>query len=275
MRQVDENLAEAQRLLGSAEPPTATMRPSGSPQPVLAPQWQSDSAAAATTVSAQIRAQHATAAALADQTRNLVAEATAVGQDAQRHLAAIRDQWEVDKTALSVMPRTPERDDAIIAAGQRRVLEAADVVQTAAERFDQAAGQVRRATAELPHPVAHVDPKPLPPASGTVCCYIGTEDGDVSVCPKNTDTYTYFDKDGNYVAKSATSGEVTIMHRPGPQPEWPQSCWLPSADADRSICGPGTINWVYPKDGYIITEELGPDGKSHIRFQTPPGPLIP
>ncbi|WP_420845773.1 hypothetical protein, partial [Mycobacterium timonense] len=62
--------------------------------------------------------------------------------DAQRRLGGIRNEWETDKTALSAMPRTPDRDGAIIAAGQRRVLEAANVVQTAAERFDQAAGKV-------------------------------------------------------------------------------------------------------------------------------------
>ena len=115
-------------------------------------------------------------------------------------------------------------------------------------------------------PAAHVEPKPLPPAAGTVCCYIGTADGDLSVCPENTDTYTYFDKDGNYVAKSASSGEVTIMHPPGPLALDPTGCFLPSAGADRAICGPGTTSWTYPQDGYLITEVLLPNGRP--RFGT-------
>lgn len=107
-------------------------------------------------------------------------------------------------------------------------------------------------------------------------CYIGTEDGDVvKLCPPDTDTVTYFDKDGNYVSKDLDTGEVTIMHPPGPQDDAPTDCWLPSADADRSICGPRTTTWTYPRDGYLITEQLGPDGKTHITFRTPPGPLIP
>ncbi|EUA17501.1 hypothetical protein I552_0702 [Mycobacterium xenopi 3993] len=187
MRQVDETLAEAQRLLGSSEPPAVTPRPTSSPQPVPPPQWQSGSATAATAVSAEISAQHGTFAALGDQTRTLVAEANTESMDAQRRLGGIRNEWETDKTALSAMPRTPDRDGAIIAAGQRRVLEAANVVQTAAERFDQAAGKVRRATAELPHPLAHVDPKPPPnPADADVrpyACYLGSKDNDpVKIC---------------------------------------------------------------------------------------------
>jgi hypothetical protein len=123
---------------------------------------------------------------------------------------------------------------------------------------------------------AYVPPKPPPPAPPKpALCYIGTEDGDLSQCPPDTDTVTYVDKDGNYASKDLNSGVVTVMHRPGPIEGPPTVCWMPSANADRSICGPNTTSWMYPRDGHIITDEIGPDGKAHTRFNTPQGPLIP
>jgi Excreted virulence factor EspC, type VII ESX diderm len=128
-----------------------------------------------------------------------------------------------------------------------------------------------------PLPQIHIEPTPPPPPRPSApVCWIGTENGDVAkLCPPHTDTVTYVDKDGNYVSKDLQTGEVTTMYRPGPSDQYPTLCWLPSADADRSICGPGTNTWMFPHNGFLITEELGPDGKIHIKFQTPLGPLIP
>jgi hypothetical protein len=107
-------------------------------------------------------------------------------------------------------------------------------------------------------------------------CWIGTKDGDVHrLCPSDTDTVTYVDDDGNYVAKTVPGGEITIMHRPGPIDGNPTVCWLPHAGADRTICGPAATSWMYPSGGFLITEETGTDGKVHIAFQTPLGPLNP
>ena len=125
-------------------------------------------------------------------------------------------------------------------------------------------------------PTAHVDPKPPPSRPAGTCCWIGTENGDVSrLCPPDTDTVTYVDKDGNYVAKDLDTGTVTVMMRPGSDSGAGHSCWLGSATADRSICGPNTTQWTYPRDGYLITERLEPDGSIQIIFQTPLGPLAP
>lgn len=126
-------------------------------------------------------------------------------------------------------------------------------------------------------PLAYVDPTPPPPAQAAPpVCFIGTADGDVAaLCPADTDTVSYVDDDGNYVFKDLQSGEVTVSMRPGPVDGDPQTCWLPTAGASRSICGPDTTSWMYPKDGFLITEELGPDGKPRIGFQTPAGPLVP
>ncbi|MCV6991783.1 hypothetical protein H7I87_18690 [Mycobacterium timonense] len=296
MRQVDETLAEAQRLLGSSEPPAVTPRPTSSPQPVPPPQWQSGSATAATAVSAEISAQHGTFAALGDQTRTLVAEANTESMDAQRRLGGIRNEWETDKTALSAMPRTPDRDGAIIAAGQRRVLEAANVVQTAAERFDQAAGKVRRATAELPHPLAHVDPKPPPnPADADVrpyACYLGSKDNDpVKICGPTPALHTWYVDNGRFVqiegdkvtpqAKveiSAGPGEImeTITNPAGKVGE--VRVWLSGPPSPQDFekwteGGQRDVNfWWQNPDGSIGVDRRWRDGKVIYQGSIPPGP---
>lgn len=126
-------------------------------------------------------------------------------------------------------------------------------------------------------PEIYVGPKPPPPTQPQASvCYIGAEDGDVAtLCPPDTDTVSYVDKAGNYVFKDLDSGQVTVHMKPGPVDGNPQVCWLPSAGADRSICGPGTTSWMYPRDGFLVTEEQGSDAKPRITFQTPPGPLNP
>jgi hypothetical protein len=125
-------------------------------------------------------------------------------------------------------------------------------------------------------PAAHVDPKPPPSRPAGTCCWIGTENGDVaSLCPPDTDTVTYVDKDNNYVSKDLGTGEVTVMMRPGPISSVGNDCWLGSADADRSICGPNAIRWTYARGGYLVTEQLDPDGTIRVIRQTPLGPLIP
>jgi hypothetical protein len=129
-------------------------------------------------------------------------------------------------------------------------------------------------------PQAHVAPKPPPPPTAhgePPCCYIVGEDGDVNaLCPPGTKIVTYYDKHGNYVSKDLQTGHVNIMAMPGPDPDMPNLCHLPSATADRSICGPGTTEWDYPgAGGNLIFEELQPNGTTRIRFNTPPGPLVP
>jgi hypothetical protein len=123
---------------------------------------------------------------------------------------------------------------------------------------------------------AYVPPKPLPPVAAGSLCWIATKDGDVQrLCPSDTDTVTYVDDDGNYVAKTVPGGEITILHRPGPMDGNPTACWLPHAGADRSICGPAATSWTYPDGGFLVTEETGPDGKVRVIFHSPLGPLNP
>ena len=129
-------------------------------------------------------------------------------------------------------------------------------------------------------PTARLVPQPPPPPKevATPVCYIVTEDGDAAaLCGPDTTEVTYFDDEGNYTYKNLETGEVSIMFGVGPHPGWPESCHLPSAGADReAICGPDTTNWNWVEpDGTMVTEELLPNGETHIKFRTPPGPLVP
>jgi hypothetical protein len=179
--------------------------------------------------------------------------------------------------ALGSSARSPAGQQELATYMQGQLSKAKGLVQTYTTADSQAAQQYRAIAWPTHLPEIHIDPTPPPPPRPRApVCYIGTEDGDLAkVCPPDTDTVTYFDKDGNYMSKDLGTGAVTIMHPPGPQDDAPSDYWLPSADADRSICGPRTTTWTYPRDGYLITEQLGPDGKTHIAFRTPLGPLIP
>lgn len=148
---------------------------------------------------------------------------------------------------------------------------------TYTDQDEQAARNTRSVSFHNDRPEGNVGPhQPPPDRPKPASCYIGPEGtAPAKVCPPETDTITYTDKDGNYIKKDLQTGAETTLLRPGPVDNNPSTCYLPSAGADQSICGPGTTSWMYPHDGHMITDELGPDGKVHTRFSTPPGPLVP
>lgn len=148
---------------------------------------------------------------------------------------------------------------------------------TYTDQDQRAASDLKAVAFHTDHPAGNVGPhQPQPNHPKPAPCYIGGEGASpAKVCPPETDTITYVDNDGNYVSKDLQTGAVTVLMRPGPIDSDPSACYLPSAGADHSICGPGTTTWLYPHDGKMITDELGPDGKVHMTIQTPPGPLIP
>ena len=62
--------------------------------------------------------------------------------------------------------------------------------------------------------------------------------------------------------------DIVETWTPGPLPNDPMACWLPSRNADRSVWGPDTLRFPCPDRGYLITEKvLG--GRSEIEFRTP------
>jgi hypothetical protein len=168
---------------------------------------------------------------------------------------------------------TPAGRLALLIALRNRVDEQRQVISAFKTRDADLAATVR----QLNYPNTAVPYQPPPPTDDTSApCWIGTADGDIAaLCPSNTDTVTYVDDAGNYVSKNLRTGELTIIFEPGADPNDTGSCWLPSADADRSICGPGTTHWRYPHNGNLITEELQPSGEIKVIFRTPLGPLIP
>ncbi|ORX13061.1 type VII secretion target [Mycobacterium xenopi] len=128
-------------------------------------------------------------------------------------------------------------------------------------------------------PTAHVAPKP-PPEKPWAPCWIGSPEANVpAICPPDTTDVYYFDKDGNLVSRDVGTGATKIIDHPGmnPPPEAPGDCYLPSADADRSICAPGTDQWIYPgPGGSEIHESVVPPGSDRRYFTIqPPGPMGP
>ncbi|WGI35971.1 type VII secretion target (plasmid) [Mycolicibacterium aubagnense] len=228
----------------------------------------------------QLNVQAGTLERMADQYKDLAARASMIGP---------RVADEVQRVVATHGPMGYP-----VAVGILRGMVPADQAATAkaadfgkhAERFTEhaaaytaadRAGAARMNSIGFPNtPDAYKDPSPPPPGQANpFICYIGTEDGDVKrICPPDTKQVSYFDKAGRYVIKDLKTEETEI--RPlGPSEGNPTACWLPSADANRSICGPGTTSWTYPRGGNIVTEEIGPDGKHRIAFNTPPGPLVP
>ena len=206
----------------------------------------------------------------------LAAAASTAGQ-ASSTVSRIAERTDGGVAALAPTTDTAA-GRAALAAHLERQLDAVQNAVNNGQLHDAAIGQNIRTAAQGYEiaPRGHVDPKPPPEREAPALCWIGTEDGDVAaICPPNTEEVSYVDDDGNYVSKNLRTGEVTVVMAPGSLPVNPSVCWLPSPGADRSICGPATTSWIYPKGGYLITEELGPDGKTRVTFRTPLGPLIP
>lgn len=277
---VEEHLRAAAAILGSGADVDIPASVAPAAPPVVPAAWEGSTRALAAARSSFLHGTHEQLAAVQARLTAAITAAEAAGRSARIQLSEVQSEWRDQQAALRAQAGTAEGAAAFLTAGASRVNEASQIVAAAAGSYGQSTGKVRDATSDLPFPYLpefHIDPTPPPPPRRSApVCYIGTEDGDVvKLCPPDTDTVTYFDRDGNYVSKDLGTGAVTIMHSPGPQDDAPTDCWLPSADADRSICGPRTTTWTYPRDGYLITEQLGPDGKTHITFRTPRGPLIP
>lgn len=276
---VEKHLQAAAALLGSGAGVDILAAVAAAAPPMVPAAWEGSTRAGVAATSSFLYGTREQLTAVQARVTSAITAAHDAGRGARLQLSEVQFEWCDQQAALRPQAGTAEGSAAFLAAGADRVHDVSQIVAATAGSYRQSAGKVRDATNDLPFPdlpEIHIDPTPPPPRRSAPICYIGTEDGDVvKLCPPDTDTVTYFDKNGNYVSKDLDTGAVTIMHPPGPQDDAPTDCWLPSADANRSICGPRTTTWTYPHDGYLITEQLGPDGKTHITFRTPRGPLIP
>ena len=272
---VDHVLASAQELFPLATP-VAKVGPveGGMPPPTSG---ASRLATGADYVASSYRSSWPRVAGLDHQGSAAVTAATINYQGGRDGATAVRRAAATAATAIAPAADSPAgmkllvaRMDAQMADMQRHIAAVTTRNTHVATQLDHVADGYRSVA------TAYVPPKPPPKASAGSMCWIGSKDGDVKrLCPEDTDTVTYVDDDGNYVSKSLSDGEITVMHRPGPVEGDPSVCWLSQPGADRSICGPGTTSWMYPGGGYLITEETGPDGRARIAFQTPLGPLTP
>lgn len=273
--QIDRVLAAGEALFPMSRPDPGAV--DGQVPTVPTPPAGSGLARGAGTDQQGYRQRLNTVSALDDQTNSASGQGSAQAQNGRSAATAVRRDAAV--TAAAIAPATGSP------AGLRQLVSSMDERLAAMQRHITSSESQNRALATQLNdtaagyrsiPTAYVSPKPPPDPATTPLCWIGTEDGDVAaICPPNTEDVSYVDKDGNYVIKNLRTGEVTVWLEPGPERGSPTSCWLASRDADRSICGPATTSWSYPQDGYLITEELGPDGQIRIKFRTPLGPLIP
>lgn len=277
---VDAQLRTARGLLGAGSPPQAPAPSQLLPHPGAPASWSGPAQQRAAEQSADMASTRNRVDSEKTLVHNEIAKMQSVGPRALQQLNAVEATWVQDRATLSLQRGTPDGAAGLAQAGQQRVAETRQIVSGALADYAQSAEAVRAAQGRLPGagaaPLAHVDPRTPPTHPRPPVCYIGTADGDVAkLCPPETDTVSYIDDKGNYVLKDLQTGVVTTHMQPGPLDGDPQTCWLPSAGASRSICAPGTTSWMYPRDGFLVTEELDPDREPRITFKTPPGPLIP
>ena len=153
---VDAQLQSARELLGTMSPAQLGSINSG-PESMPAPAtWSGDAATDAAATSEKLD-QRRSQLKNAHQTINTaVFEANQISRDAHTGLRAIETRWANDKAALAPNAYTPESQAALLKAGQQRVQEATQLVQTAAQRFQGASQQVAlgcvRLTGEEPLP---------------------------------------------------------------------------------------------------------------------------
>ncbi|MGB5113383.1 MAG: hypothetical protein WBO08_17900 [Mycobacterium sp.] len=274
--QVDRLLGAGQGLFPQGGPAVGAVSTGGDRVPA-APPGVSGLSLGAGGAAQDYRGTASEAAGLDGDVTATTRAAKATGQNGRADAAAVRHTAQSAAAAIAPATGSPAGMKVLVSTMDDRLADMQRHIDTAKAQNDSQAARLHGlADRYRALETAYVPPKPPPTIPGGSLCWIGTKDGDVhTLCPSDTDTVTYVDDDGNYVAKTLPGGEVTIIHRPGPVEGDPTVCWLPHAGADRSMCGPAASSWMYPNDGFLITEETGADGKIHIVFQTPLGPLNP
>ena len=274
--QVDRLLGAGQGLFPEGGPGAGALHAGARGAPA-APAGASGMSVGAEGAAVDYRGTLAQVGGLDDQVNHAVSAGEATGQRGRAGATGARQTARSAAAAIAPAAGSPAGIKLLVSTMDDRLADMQHLVaiakthnQPLADRLDHLADRYRSLQ------TAYVPPQPPPPVPGGSMCWIGSKNGDVhALCPSDTDTVTYVDGDGNYVAKTVPGGEVTIVHRPGPVEGDPTVCWLPRPGADRSVCGPAATSWMYPDGGFLITEETGPDGKVRVAFKTPLGPLNP
>jgi len=275
--QVDRLLAAGQGLFPPASQPGRGAPITGGGEIPAPPPGASGLSVGSSGAAQDYRSTLTQTAALDDDVIAATRAADTIGQNGRTGAMGVRQTAQSAAAAIAPATNSPAGVKLLVSSMDERLADMQRQIDTTRAQNQPLAAGFQRLTAGYDSlPTAYVPPEPPPTRPAGSMCWIGTKDGDVHrLCPSDTDTVTYVDDDGNYVAKTVPGGEITIMHRPGPIDGNPTVCWLPHAGADRTICGPAATSWMYPSGGFLITEETGKDGKVHIAFQTPLGPLNP
>lgn len=146
---IDAALAALKALLGTGEPvaPRIPNLPADSPP---WPPWSGDLADATKIRSADLDGQRKR---LHNQQTNAYPIITGAGQTlihARKQMEAVIAAWQADKFSLGGLANTPAGQQALLAAGQIRLGEAAGVIRDAMREFGQAAEQLNAISNEFP-----------------------------------------------------------------------------------------------------------------------------
>jgi hypothetical protein len=206
---------------------------------------------------------------LDDDANTTAGAGDANGQDGRSGATGVRQSAQSAAAAIAPATGSPAGVKVLVSTMDARMADMQHQIDTTktqnqplATRFQQLAAGYRSLD------TAYVPPKPPPTVPAGTECWIGTKDGDVQkLCPSNTDTVTYVDDDGNYVAKTLPGGEITIMHRPGPMDGDPPSVGSPTQVRTDQSAGPPQQSGRTPTPVFSSPRKPG----RTARFASPSG----
>lgn len=146
---IDAALAALKALLGTGDP-VAPRIPNLPADPPPWPPWSGDLAGAAKITSADLDGQRKR---LHNQQVNAYPVISGAGQtltDARKQMDAVIAAWQADKFRLGGLANTPAGQQALLAAGQIRLGEAAAVIRDAMHEFSHAAQQLNAISDDFP-----------------------------------------------------------------------------------------------------------------------------
>ena len=151
---VDDYLTAVHALLGTAPPPPGSPPPA--PVPVRLPSTETnwvggahDAAVAASHKLEQAR-EHLTE--IATHAATLTEASAQIAADASHQLDAIITEWSHNKAAAALLPSPSARNSALLTAGRHRINDAISLITATADKYNDAASELRAHTATLPAP---------------------------------------------------------------------------------------------------------------------------
>jgi len=149
MHPVDAVLSQARALLGAVTPPQLSAPNPGSsiPGPRV---WSGAAAETAITTSGELDHHRTHLHRVHTSASAVINDAAQISHTARTQLRTVETAWAADKIAVGPYANTPEGKAALLRAGQQRIHEATQVIQTAAAQFQGAAQQVHTLTGRLP-----------------------------------------------------------------------------------------------------------------------------